>query len=327
MKRETKKAKIFTLRLKRATLLCFGFTFFLLPGQSHYLTVQRNFKPIPFQKSDFKLPPPALYPVNTTGISPPELTAYSAIVLDYGSKVMMYGKNEKVWLLPASTVKIMTAMVSIENYQNLEEVITVEKANDVGQDMHLVTGEKITVKNLLYGLLVSSANDAALVLAENFPGGEKNFVEAMNKKTGQLNLVDTYFANPTGLDSNEKGNLLSDYSYTTAYDLARLAAWALKDPVFSQIINTPKVTVTDVSGKIKHDLFSINELLGKVEGLKGVKTGWTEDAGQCFVSFTKRDGKSIITVVLESQDRFGETVKLIDWAFANHEWRNLTPSI
>ena len=315
------------LRLKRATLFCFGFAFFLFPGQSYYLTMPVEANTPIASVVNINLPPPALYPVNTTNISPPALSAYSAIVLDYDSRVVMYGKNEKVWLLPASTVKIMTALVSLEHYQDLEEVITVRNASDAGQDMKLVAGERIRVKDLLYGLLVSSANDAASILAQNFPGGEESFVKAMNQKAFQLNLLDTYFANPTGLDSSEKGEILPDYSYTTAYDLARLTAWALKNPIFSQIINTPEITVTDVDGRITHRLFTINELLGRVEGLKGVKTGWTEDAGQCFVSFTQRNNHSIITVILDSQDRFGETKKLIDWAFTNHEWQDLTPSI
>lgn len=322
-----KEKKMSTLRLKRATLFCFGFAFFLFPGQSYYLTMRADANTPIASVVNISLPPPAPYPVNTTGVNSPALSAYSAIVLDYDSRVVMYGKNEKVWLLPASTVKIMTALVSLDHYQDLEEVITVRDASDAGQDMQLVAGERIRVKDLLYGLLVSSANDAALILAQNFPGGEENFVKAMNQKASQLNLLDTYFANPTGLDSSSNGEILSDYSYTTAYDLARLAAWALKNPVFSQIISTPEITVSDVDGKIKHRLFTINELLGKVEGLKGVKTGWTEDAGQCFVSFTQRNGRSIITAILNSQDRFGETVKLIDWAFTNHEWQDLTPSI
>lgn len=326
MRKKGKKAKYSPLKIRRATLFLLGFTFFLFPGQNYYLTLKENSRQASIS-IDIELPPSAPYPVNVTGIQPPELTAYSAVVLDYDSKVLMDGKNEKVWLLPASTVKIMTAMISLENYQDLDQVINISEANDIGQDMKLMAGEKITVKNLLYGLLVSSANDAAQALAENFPGGETSFIKAMNKKAESLNLADTYFANPTGLDSDKKGNLLPNYSYTTALDLARLAAWAMKNPIFSEIINTQGITVTDISGKIQHRLFSINELLGMVEGLAGVKTGWTEDAGQCFVSFTRRNGRAIITVVLESQDRFGETKKLIEWAFANHEWRNITPSI
>ncbi|MGB9706575.1 MAG: D-alanyl-D-alanine carboxypeptidase family protein [Microgenomates group bacterium] len=314
------------LKIKRAAFFCFGLVFFLFPGQNYYLIAQNTFKPTNIRQLEFELPPPALYPVNFTGQLPPNLTARSVVVVDKDSSVVMYSKNENLWVLPASTVKIMTALVALDYYRP-EEILTVGKIDGFGQKMKLVEGEKITIRNLLYGLLLASANDAALVLAQNYPGGEGAFVRAMNEKAGKLHLENTYFANPTGLDSDEEGKLLSDFSYTTALDLAHLTAWALKNPVFSQIIATEKITVTDVSGKIIHRLFNINELLGKIEGLKGGKTGWTEEAGECLVSYTERNGKGVIIVVLGSQDRFGETIKLVNWAFSNHMWQNFTPSI
>jgi len=316
----------FILKIKRASLFCFGLVFFLFPGQSYYLVVQADYKKNPTRFLNFELPSPSLYPVNYTGQKPPLLTARSAVVMDKNSSVVVYAKNENLWVLPASTVKIMTALVALDYYQP-EDILTVGEVNDFGQTIKLLSGERITVKNLLYGLLVSSANDAALVLAQNYPGGQNAFVTAMNRKAAALNLGNTYFANPTGLDSDEEGNLLTDLSYTTALDLARLAAEAFKNPLFSEIMKTEKITITDISGKITHQLFNINQLLGKVEGLKGGKTGWTEEAGECLVAYTEKEGRGIITVVLGSQDRFGETKKLIDWVFANYRWLEITPSI
>lgn len=314
------------LKIKRAGFFSLGLIFFLFPGQNYYLTVQALAKPAITRLLEFNLPPPALYPVNFTGQKLPNLTARSVVVMDKKSSVVMYSKNEKLLVLPASTVKVMTALVALDYYQPTQ-VLTVGKVEIFGQKMRLVEGEKITALNLLYGLLVASANDAALVLAQNYPGGERRFVAEMNKKAAVFHLGNTYFANPTGIDSDEEEKLLTDFSYTTALDLARLVSLAFKNPVFSEIIGTEKITVSDVSGKITHQLFNINQLLGRVEGLKGGKTGWTEEAGECFVSYIEREGQGIITVVLGSKDRFGETVKLVDWVFSNHQWINITPPI
>lgn len=313
------------LKIKRAALFILGLNFFLFPGQNYYSVVQASWHTPQTRRINFEPPPVAFYPVDITGVSAPNLTAYSAVVKDNDSAVPLYGKNEKLPLLPASTVKIMTALVSLEHYR-LDDVLTVEEVFNLGQGMKLVKGEKISVKNLLYGLLVASANDAATLLARGFPGAEKSFVDQMNQKAKDLHLDGTYFTNPTGLDTAKDGKLLKEYSHTTALDLARLTNWALKNPIFSEMVATKKILVTDISGSIKHELENVNILLGKIEGLKGVKTGWTEEAGECLVSYVERDNHKIITVVLGSTDRFGETTRLIDWAFANYQWQDIIPS-
>lgn len=318
-----RKDKFLIIKIKRASLFCLGLVFFFFPGQNWYLAVNLNYQSPKVQPLDVVLPSPADYPLNFSGVQPPNLTARAAVVLDRDSAVVLYGKNEKTQLLPASTVKIMTALVALD-YYNLDDVLVVDEVNGEGQDMELVKGERITVKNLFYGVLVSSANDAALVLAQNYPGGEIGFVAVMNQKAKELNLADSYFANPTGLDSDQQGNLLTDYSYTTALDLARLSAVALKNEIISQMVLIPQIVVSDVSGTVSHKLYNLNQLLGKLEGAKGVKTGWTEDAQECLVGYIERNGRGVISVVLGSQDRFGETKKLIDWAFNNHSWENLT---
>ena len=323
---KAKKNEFTILKIKRGTLFCFGFLFFFFPSQNWYLAVQATYQ-LPKTQTIEALPPsPADYPVNFTNQKPPFLTARAAIVMDRDSAVLIYGRNEEKRLLPASTVKIMTALVALHHY-NLDDVLMVKKANNQGQDMELLEEEKISVESLLYGLLVASANDAALVLAQNYPGGEAGFVKAMNKKAKSLNLDNTYFANPTGLDSDEEGNLLPTYSYTTALDLARLASWGLKNEVLAKMVATKRITVTDVSGEIKHQLYNINELLGNLTGVKGIKTGWTEEAGECLVSYAEREGRGIIIVLLGSEDRFGETKKLVNWVFDNFRWQPLTPSI
>jgi len=312
------------LKIKKASFFLFGLALFFLPGQNFYLTLQAPWQPSMVQEIDVSLPLPAAYPVNFTGKNPPPLTAYSVLVLDQDSAVVLYQKNAQSKLLPASTVKIMTALVALDHYQ-LDKILTVKNIDWRGQVMELQEGEKIPVRALLYGLLVASANDAAQVLAKNYPGGEQAFVMAMNKKAKELNLLDTYFANPTGIDTDEAGNLLPDHSFTTTYDLARLTTQALRNPIFTQLVATPQIMVSDVTGEITHSLDNINQLLGRIEGIMGVKTGWTEEAGECLVSFVERNGKGVLAVVLGSEDRFGETAILIEWVFANYEWESVEP--
>jgi len=322
----TKKSKIKPLKVKRALLFCLCLSFFFIPSQNMYATIQA-FSAFPLvEEIDIPLPLASFYPLNIDNVPAPLLTAESAVVVDRDSAVSLFDKNEKEELLPASTVKIMTAMVALEHY-SFDDLLVVKNPDDEGQDMELLEGERITVKNLILGVLVSSANDAALVLAQNYPGGEEAFMERMNQKAQELHLKDTFFANPTGLDSDENGDLLPVRSYTTALDLARLAAVALKNEKILEMVSTPYIEVKDISGEIAHPLYNVNELLGQLPGMKGLKTGWTEEAGECLIGYTEREERGIITVVLKSQDRFLETKKLVDWAFANHTWKDFTPSI
>jgi D-alanyl-D-alanine carboxypeptidase len=217
-------------------------------------------------------------------------------------------------LKPASTTKIMTALVALDHYP-LNLVLTIRNADrSIGQTMDLVSGEQLTVESLLFGLLLHSGNDAAYALAENYPGGYNAFVGQMNNKARQLHLDSTNFCNVSGIDQEDH--------YTTVSDLARLAAEALKNPIFASIVSTQTRVVTDINGLIVHHLSNKNQLLGLVEGVRGIKTGWTEAAGECLVTDTIRDDKEIITVVLGSLDRFGESATLINWAYRSYDWIN-----
>jgi D-alanyl-D-alanine carboxypeptidase (penicillin-binding protein 5/6) len=321
-----KNNQVLILKIKRAFLFLFCFLFFFIPSQNFYAVIQASPLPSPTQELDFSLPLAANYPVNLEKTTVPLLTAHSFVAVDRDSSALLVGRNENLRVLPASTVKIMTALAALDYYR-LDDVLVVGKMEKNGQDIGLVEGERITFKNLLYGLLVSSGNDVALVLARNYPGGEMSFVKAMNQKADSLNLTHTYFANPTGLDSDPEGNILTDFSYTTALDLARLAAEALKNQFLLEIFSTSSMTISDVEGKISHQLNNINELLNQLPGMKGIKTGWTEEAGECLVGYTERGDHGVITVVLGSQDRFGETIKLTNWIFDNFRWQEITPSI
>lgn len=175
-----------------------------------------------------------------------------------------------------------------------------------------LTGEKLTVESLLYGALVHSANDAAYALAESYPSGVEKFVEVMNNKARELGLSDTHFTNPVGFDDVTH--------YTTAVDLAKQAQAALSNKTFAKIVGTKSITVSDVTFTYFHELKNVNELLGKVAGVTGVKTGYTQNAGEVLVTEVKKNGQSVIFVVLKSADRFGDTTKLIDWVFNNYTW-------
>ena len=183
--------------------------------------------------------------------------------------------------------------------------------------MDLVEGEKITVENLLYGVLVHSANDAAYTLAENYPGGFSEFIKAMNQKAKELNLENTHFVNPAGFDDNKQ--------YTTAKDLARLSIFALENPLIAKMVGTVAITVSDVDYRYFHALTNVNELLGKVSGVAGVKTGWTKNAKENLINLTKKNGHEVLTVVLGSEERFAETEILTNWIFKNYEWKDFNP--
>lgn len=290
--------------------------FLLYPGQNIYTvgsTISKIFvKPLPF------IPPvPAPYPANKTGVYPgSEISAVGAVVQDLDSGVYLFRRNEDYPFSPASTTKIMTALVALDNY-SLDDVVTVKKPVTEGQTINLVPGERITVENLLYGALIASGNDAAWALADNFPGGEQKFVEAMNQKAKAIHLTSTNFTNPVGFDdSNHK---------TTPKDLATLARVALENKIITKMVAIPQITISDVTHTYYHPLSNVNQLLGKIPGVAGIKTGWTEEAGENLVTLVERNGHRVIIVVLKSQDRFADTIKLIDWVFTNYEWQILKP--
>jgi len=297
-------------------ILLIGF-FLFYPGQNIYTVGSDIGKPW-LRRLPFALPTPAPYPVNVTGFNPgAQVGAGGVVVLDVDSGVYLYQRNEKVQFLPASTTKILTALVALDAYQ-LEDIVTVKQPVNSGQSINLVPGERLTVENLLYGTLIASGNDAAYTLAENYPGGVEKFVEAMNRKAQEIHLVDSSFANPVGYDA--PGQKMSPL------DLARLASVALSNKIIAKIVAIPQITISDVTHTYFHPLSNVNQLLGKIPGVGGIKTGWTEEAGENLVTLVERNGHRVIIVVLKSRDRFGDTAKLIDWVFANHRWEIISPT-
>lgn len=248
----------------------------------------------------------------------PIINARHAVVIDRSSKNILYGKNENEQCKMASTTKIMTAIVVLENCNNLQEVVTISQksAGTGGSRLGLSTNDKITVENLLYGLMLVSGNDAAVALAEFIGGDIEKFSLMMNEKASSLGLKNTNFETPHGLDS--------DNHYTTAYELALLANYALNNPTFSKIVKTSNYTV-NINGSAK-TLNNTNELLGYLDGVYGVKTGFTNGANRCLVTSCKRDNLDIICVVLgcdTKKNRTLDSIKLINYTFDNFTMVNI----
>lgn len=289
----------------------------LLPGQNISTVMQRKATRA-FELLPFVMPTPAPFPINTSGYYPgSEVTAQGVVVVDVDSGAPMFKRNEEVSMSPASTTKILTALVALDHY-GLDDVVTVQTAANNGAVMGLVPGERITVENLLYGTLIHSGNDAAWSLAEHFPGGVEKFVEAMNVKAADIHLTQSHFTNPVGYDDpNHK---------MTPTDLSRLAAYALTNKTIAKIVAIPQITISDVTHTYFHSLVNVNQLLGKIPGVGGIKTGWTEEAGENLVTLIERNGHRVIIVVLKSTNRFVDTTMLIDWIFRSYVWQTFSPA-
>ena len=242
----------------------------------------------------------------------PNINARHAIILDRNSKLKLYGKKENEMCKMASTTKIMTAIIVLEN-SKLDDIVTISKKSACtgGSRLGLSTDDKISVNDLLYGLMMKSGNDAAVALAEHIAGNIQNFALLMNNKANELNLLSTNFETPHGLDS--------DNHYTTAFDLAMLADYALQNEQFSKIVKTKTYTIM-INGYPK-TISNTNELLGNFEGIYGVKTGFTNGANRCLVTSCKRNDLDVICVVLgcdTKKDRTGDSVKLLNYIFNNY---------
>lgn len=253
-----------------------------------------------------------IIPVKKEDVDGPEETAKAVYAVDLNSGVSLYSKNSDEPMLPASTTKIATALVVLNHYK-LDDILVVGNVAGVkGQLMGLKNGEIISVEDMLYGLLVSSANDAAEAFARNYPGGRESFVVEMNKLASVVGLSKTHFTNPIGFD---------DYlHFTTAKELTKLAEYAEQNPTFAQMVSTSKIQVSSVDGSITHSLTTTNKLLGQ-PGILGVKTGTTAGAGESLVTLVERNGHKVMISMLDSQDRFQETEELINWIYSNYEWK------
>lgn len=245
-------------------------------------------------------------------LSPPQTSARAILVKDLGTETTLYQKDASLPLPIASTTKIMTALVASEYFKPSSPLTVHDGAGITGARVGLVIGESLSFRSMLYGMLLSSGNDAAYAIAENYPGGVLGFVSAMNKKVADLNLTKTHFDNPAGFDSRNH--------FSSAQDLAKITQQALKNYQLARIFATRETNIISLDKKYTHRLYNLNRLLSQVKGVLGVKTGFTQGAKENLVTLVDRDSHQILTVVLGSNDRFGETTSLIEWAYENFTW-------
>jgi serine-type D-Ala-D-Ala carboxypeptidase (penicillin-binding protein 5/6) len=242
------------------------------------------------------------------------VSAQAVYIYDVESKSLLYEINSRQKHHPASLTKLMTAIIALETYQP-DQILSVKSAqNIIGSSIHLSFGEKMTVENLLNAALIASGNDAAFTLAENDPDGYNSFLNKMNQKAQKFNLSSTNFTNVTGVE-----DILH---YSTARDLTLLAAEAIKNPTLSQTVSLREITVANIDNTKKYFLKSTNELLGQ-DGVIGIKTGTTPNAGENLITLVKQNDHPVIITILNSKDRFGDTKKLINWVFSHHTWKQI----
>jgi D-alanyl-D-alanine carboxypeptidase len=250
---------------------------------------------------------PVVKPVPT-----PFVSAQSAIIVDRDSQAVVFSKNPQVRFSMASTTKIMTALTALD-YYSVNDVLTIKRPQVEGSGLHLVLGEQFHFLDLLYAMLLPSANDAAAAIADNYPGGNDAFMRRMNEKAQSLHLANTHFADPTGLED--------DGDYTTVVDMARLASRAESNPTFVQVTSTKYHLITSLGGQA-YELTNLNRLLG-TQGVIGIKTGTTEGAGEVLVTSTVKNGHTFIIVVMLSTDRFTDTTTLLHFIDDNVSYISL----
>lgn len=253
--------------------------------------------------------------------TPPEVVAKAALIMDATTGKVVFQRNAHQRLAPASTTKVMTAIVALEEGALSDKVVIQERhlaENPFDESvMGLMPGDVVTLEDLLWGLLLPSGNDAARAIADHIGGSMDEFVEMMNEKASVLGLKDTHFANSHGLDEKDH--------YSSAYDLAVMSRYALKNPTFAGMVAT-KHHVMEASRELY--LQNNNQLLyleDRVPVVDGVKTGLTDDAGDCLVASVTRGGHQVIVVVMGAESRVAAAIPVIDYAFDSFAWVALKP--
>ena len=257
---------------------------------------------------------PNFRPIRDWSVAEPETEARATLIINGDLDKVFYQKNAGEVLPIASLTKLMTALMVLENMDLNQEVIISKKAVEAYGDLGgLKIDEKISVKNLLYIMLLESSNDAATALAENLPNGNlDNFINLMNQKANELGIENTRFIDSTGYDPS---------NVSTALDLAKLIKYSLSKPLVWDILKTPVIDLFSVDEKINHHLVNNNQLLNRLPEMIGGKTGYTEEANECMLSLIRAPDKTnLVIVVLGAKDRFLETEKLANWAKEAYIW-------
>jgi D-alanyl-D-alanine carboxypeptidase len=259
-----------------------------------------------------RLPTPADAPRRVSTMAPPQVTASEVAVLDDATGLLLYGRNTHTRQAPASTTKLVTAMVALDLEPSLDVPVSVTVSGwamaeaDGSSVMGLTPGVRVSLRTLLFGLLLPSGNDAAEQLARSLTPSRADFLDRMNAKVAELGLENTHFVNPSGLDAANH--------FATAYDLAHIARAAMRDETLRGIVATPSYTG---DGFV---LRGHNPLLGTYPGVDGVKTGTTDNAGQVLIASATRDAQRVFVVVMHSSDRAADASALLNWAWSAFHW-------
>lgn len=250
----------------------------------------------------------------------PSVSAQAAVMTEVSSGKILYSKNADKVLPMASTTKIMTALVAVEAAgDRLDEVVEISDsaAGVEGSSMYLEKGEKMTLRELLYGLMLSSGNDAAVAIAENIGGSVEGFVDMMNQKAAEMGLTSTHFVNPNGLPDESH--------YSSANDMAKMTCHAMKNPDFAEIVGTKSYNISGEGKSYPRTLSNHNKLLRMYEGCIGVKTGFTKAAGRCLVSCAERDGLMLVCVTLNAPDDWNDHTLMFNYGFENFTAEDFMP--
>ncbi len=250
--------------------------------------------------------------INVVQLDAPKVSAEAALFIDTKTKQVFYSKNPNKKLPIASLVKVMTVLIALE-HKNMDDQFTVSQyAADMEPDkMFLIAGEKLTLKESLYGIFLISANDAAEVLSERTTGDRSEFIKLMNAKAKQLGMENSYFANPTGLDED------SNNSYSSAYDLAILSRYLIKHyPEVVEISQTPHIILPQTENHQDYDMYSGINLLTTYPGVVGLKTGYTPEAGLTLITLARKESREVLGVLLGSQDRRDEARNLLNFSLS-----------
>lgn len=251
-------------------------------------------------------------------VANPFTSAQAAVLMEKNSQRILFQKNMDLKLPMASCTKILTALTVVENC-DVEETVTVpqQAVGIEGSSIYLRAGEKLTVKELLYGLLLRSGNDSAVALALHVSGSLDDFRNLMNETAEKYGANDSNFVTPHGLDAKDH--------YTTAYDLAKISCFALKNPTIAEIVSSKSAKIgNETEGNLRL-LYNKNKLLNNYSFADGVKTGYTKKAGRCFVGSATKDGMQLVCVVLNCGPMFEETQALLQYGFCNYRLKTVVP--
>ncbi len=239
----------------------------------------------------------------------PEVSAKTSVLINGATGTVLYEKNAHTPMPMASTTKIMTAVLLLESVDlNQTIVVTEEMVRVEGSSMGLLAGDTVSYKALLAGLMLPSGNDAANTVAISLAGSVEAFAGWMNEKATELQMWDTHFVTPSGLDADEH--------YSTAYDMALLAAYAMRIPAFYEVVSSSNATVQFGNPPYKRTLYNHNKLLNLYDGVCGIKTGYTKRSGRCLVSAVKQEDEYLIAVTLNAPDDWNDHIALYEYGFS-----------